>query len=155
MSFGTALSIPAQSCCRPPCTVCPELYRQKIGGADLVANPGCYPTSAVFALLPAVEERLIDESRIVIDSKSGLSGAGRKLIEAALLCTRQENVAAYSIASHRHTPEMEQELQAAGGGADLRVGFTPHYMPMSRGILTTAYAPPDAGGFSGGAACSL
>lgn len=119
----------------------PELYRQKIGGADLVANPGCYPTSAVFALLPAVEERLIDENGIVVDSKSGLSGAGRKLLEATLLCTRQENVAAYGIASHRHTPEMEQELQAAGGGANLRVGFTPHYMPMSRGILTTAYAP--------------
>ncbi|MDE0021547.1 MAG: N-acetyl-gamma-glutamyl-phosphate reductase [Candidatus Poribacteria bacterium] len=119
----------------------PELYRQKIAGADLVANPGCYPTSAVFALLPAVEERIIDDSAIVIDSKSGLSGAGRKLNEKTLFSARQENVAAYGIASHRHTPEMEQELQAAAGNPDLRVGFTPHYMPMTRGILTAAYAP--------------
>ena len=119
----------------------PERYRERIADAALVANPGCYPTSALFALLPAVEAGWIDVGSIVVDAKSGLSGAGRKLNANTQFSARQENVAAYGIASHRHTPEMEQELQAVCGEGELRIGFTPHYMPMTRGILCAAYAP--------------
>jgi len=117
----------------------PELYREKIKGAQLVANPGCYPTSAILALAPLARKGLIVEGSVIIDSKSGVSGAGR----GANTDTSYVEVAgafkAYKVGCHRHTPEIEQELSAAAG-MSLGVRFTPHLLPVSRGILTTAYA---------------
>ncbi|PKM79277.1 MAG: N-acetyl-gamma-glutamyl-phosphate reductase [Firmicutes bacterium HGW-Firmicutes-13] len=117
----------------------PELYREKIKGAQLVANPGCYPTSALLGLKPLIKENLIDISSIIIDSKSGVSGAGRgaKLPFHFTECT--ENFKAYRVASHQHTPEIEQELSNLAG-TNVVVSFTPHLIPMVRGILSTIYA---------------
>lgn len=116
----------------------PEIYRKKISKTSLVANPGCYPTGAILGLYPALKNRLIQDP-IVIDSKSGTSGAGRQSETAFSYCEINEGFKAYSIAVHRHTPEIEQELSLAAG-RDIRVDFTPHIVPMDRGILTTAYA---------------
>jgi N-acetyl-gamma-glutamyl-phosphate reductase len=118
----------------------PELYRKRIKRASLVANPGCYPTSAVLGLMPAVRNRLVDASSIVIDSKSGTSGAGRKADVAVSYCEVNEGFKAYGIGTHRHTPEIEQELTLLAG-RPLMVNFTPHLLPLDRGILTTIYAP--------------
>jgi len=119
----------------------PELFRDQIREAPLVANPGCYPTSAILALAPLLRERLIDPSDIIIDSKSGVSGAGRtpKLTTHYPECN--ESVSAYNVGRHRHTPEIELILSKAGGDA-VRVVFTPHLVPMDRGILTTTYSRP-------------
>ncbi len=117
----------------------PELYRDRIKNAQLVANPGCYPTGAILALAPLLRDRLVDPGTIVVDSKSGVSGAGRQNKAEYSYCELNENVKAYSIAVHRHTPEIEQELSASAG-TDVKVNFTPHLIPMSRGILTTCYA---------------
>jgi N-acetyl-gamma-glutamyl-phosphate reductase len=117
----------------------PEIYRSKIRKAKLVANPGCYPTSAILGLLPAVKSRLVDVSSLVIDSKSGTSGAGRKADLAVSFCEVNEGFKAYGIGTHRHTPEIEQELSSAAGKS-IRVNFTPHLLPVDRGILTTVYA---------------
>ena len=117
----------------------PEIYRGKIRKAKLVANPGCYPTSAILGLLPAIKNRLIDTSSIVIDSKSGTTGAGRKSDIAVSFCEVNEGFKAYGIGTHRHTPEIEQELSVASG-EKIKVNFTPHLLPVDRGILTTAYA---------------
>lgn len=119
----------------------PELYRADIKGASLVANPGCYPTSAVLALAPLIKAGLLDTAApLIIDSKSGVSGAGR----AAALGTSFVEVAAgfkaYKVGCHRHTPEIEQEISALAA-KDLKITFTPHLIPVARGILTTAYAP--------------
>ena len=116
----------------------PELYREKIRKAKLIANPGCYPTSALLGLLPAVKNRLIDPSAVVIDSKSGTTGAGRKADLAVSFCEVNEGFKAYGIGTHRHTPEIEQELSSAAN-RKIRVNFTPHLLPVDRGILTTAY----------------
>jgi len=118
----------------------PEIYRKKIGKADLIANPGCYPTGAILGLLPALKNRIIDASSIIIDSKSGTSGAGRKSDVAFSYCEVNEGFKAYAIGTHRHTPEIEQELSAAYGSR-ITVNFTPHLLPLDRGILTTIYAP--------------
>jgi len=118
----------------------PELYRGKIRKARLVANPGCYPTSTVLGLLPAIKNRLIGTKGIVVDSKSGTSGAGRSLNTAFLFCEVNDGFRAYGLASHRHTPEIEQELSVLAG-QKVTVDFTPHLVPMDRGILTTIYAP--------------
>ncbi|MEJ2685345.1 MAG: N-acetyl-gamma-glutamyl-phosphate reductase [Candidatus Sulfobium sp.] len=118
----------------------PELYRKKIKRASLVANPGCYPTSAILGLMPAMRNRLIDVSAIVIDSKSGTSGAGRKADLAVSYCEVNEGFKAYGIGTHRHTPEIEQELSLLAG-RPLTVNFAPHLLPVDRGILTTVYAP--------------
>lgn len=122
----------------------PELYRKRIAKAGLIANPGCYPTGAILGLYPAIKNRLIDVSAlggsIVIDSKSGTSGAGRKSEIAFSYCEVNEGFKAYAIATHRHTPEIEQELSAISG-KDIKVNFTPHLAPFDRGILTTIYAP--------------
>jgi N-acetyl-gamma-glutamyl-phosphate reductase len=118
----------------------PELYRKKIKRASLVANPGCYPTSAILGLMPAIRNRLIDVSAIVIDSKSGTSGAGRKADLAVSYCEVNEGFKAYGIGTHRHTPEIEQELSLLAG-RPLTVNFAPHLLPVDRGILTTVYAP--------------
>ena len=118
----------------------PELRADEIAHARLVANPGCYATSAILALAPLVCLKLVDTDTIVIDSKSGVSGAGRSKIDVGgLFCEVNEGLKAYAVASHRHTPEIEQELSSLAG-TRIRVSFTPHLVPMNRGILTTAYA---------------
>jgi N-acetyl-gamma-glutamyl-phosphate reductase len=116
----------------------PELHRKAIRKAQLVANPGCYPTSAILALAPLVKESWVDTQSIIIDAKSGVSGAGRKLSQTTQFCEANESVTAYGLGEHRHTPEIEQELSALAG-QDLTVSFSPHLMPMTRGMLTTAY----------------
>ncbi|HKI69607.1 MAG TPA: N-acetyl-gamma-glutamyl-phosphate reductase [Verrucomicrobiae bacterium] len=116
----------------------PELHRDKIKQAQLVANPGCYPTSAVLALAPLMKENWVDAQSIIIDSKSGVSGAGRKLKQTTQFCEANESVSAYGLGEHRHTPEIEQELSGLAG-SELTVSFSPHLMPMTRGMLTTAY----------------
>ncbi|MFZ6016195.1 MAG: N-acetyl-gamma-glutamyl-phosphate reductase [Nitrospirota bacterium] len=117
----------------------PELYRKKIAEANLIANPGCYPTGAILGLYPAIKNEFIDVSSIVIDSKSGTSGAGRKSDITFSYCEVNEGFKAYAVASHRHTPEIEQELSAIAG-KDIKINFTPHLAPLDRGILTTIYA---------------
>lgn len=114
-------------------------YREKVRTADLIANPGCYPTSCALAALPALKAGLVETKGIVFDSKSGVSGAGRGLSLGVHFSEVTENFKAYNIAGvHRHTPEIEQTLGDATG-ADMRVQFSPHLVPMVRGILTTAY----------------
>ncbi len=121
-----------------------EFYSEAIAKARLVACPGCYPTAALLALLPLVHAKLIDASDIVIDAKSGVSGAGRSLKQNILFSEAGEGLSPYSIASHRHAPEIEQEISAAAGEQVL-VNFTPHLVPMSRGELVTAYVRLTAG----------
>ena len=118
----------------------PELHRKAIAGAALVASPGCYPAGAVLATAPLLKSGLARLEGIVIDGKSGVSGAGaqgRKVDPMYLYTEANENVQAYAIASHRHTPEIEQELGALAG-APVRVAFTPHLVPLNRGLFTTA-----------------
>jgi N-acetyl-gamma-glutamyl-phosphate reductase len=115
-----------------------EFYGQQIAAARLVACPGCYPTAALLALLPIVSAKLIDATDIIIDAKSGVSGAGRSLKQNILFSEAGEGLSPYSVASHRHAPEIEQEISAAAGETVL-VNFTPHLVPMSRGELVTAY----------------
>lgn len=117
----------------------PEIYRNKIKKSRLIANPGCYPTGAVLGLLPAIKNRLIDLSFLVIDAKSGTSGAGRKADISVAFCEVNEGFKAYAVGTHRHIPEIEQELSLLAG-KDLIVNFTPHLLPVDRGILTTMYA---------------
>ena len=114
-----------------------ELARDEVRAARLVANPGCYPTSAVLPLAPLLDEGAI-ETEIIVDSKSGVSGAGRAAKEASLFAEVSEGIHAYGIAAHRHAPEIEQELSKAAG-SPIAVNFTPHLMPMNRGILSTIY----------------
>jgi N-acetyl-gamma-glutamyl-phosphate reductase len=113
----------------------PEIYRHALPGADLVANPGCYPTATLLALAPLARAGLIED--VVIDAKSGASGAGRAATEKTHFVTVDENVSAYGVPRHRHTPEIEQELAALG--ADLRVTFTPHLVPLDQGELVSCY----------------
>jgi N-acetyl-gamma-glutamyl-phosphate reductase len=115
-----------------------ELKRAEVGKARLVANPGCYPTTAQLPLVPLIEARQIDLDQIVIDSKSGVSGAGRAAKEGSLYTEVAEGMHAYGVASHRHSPEIEQGLSAAAGEA-VTVSFTPHLIPMNRGMLSTIY----------------
>lgn len=117
----------------------PELYRKKIRKAVLIANPGCYPTGAILGLYPALKNKLIMNESIVIDSKSGVTGAGRQSDVAFSFCEVNDGLKAYGIATHRHTPEIEQELSLAAG-KDIRINFTPHLIPLDRGILSTIYA---------------
>jgi N-acetyl-gamma-glutamyl-phosphate reductase len=115
-----------------------EHYRDKIAKARLVACPGCYPTAVLLALLPLVSAKLIDTSDIIIDAKSGVSGAGRSLKQNILFSEAGEGLSPYGIGNHRHVPEIEQEL-AIASGASVTVNFTPHLAPMSRGELCTSY----------------
>ncbi|MBM4448775.1 MAG: N-acetyl-gamma-glutamyl-phosphate reductase [Chloroflexi bacterium] len=117
----------------------PELYRTDIALARVVANPGCYPTGAILALAPAVKAGIITRD-IIIDSKSGISGAGRSLNLQTHYAEANEDVSAYALGGHRHLPEITQELKKLGL-ARPSVTFIPHLIPMTRGILTTAYAP--------------
>lgn len=116
----------------------PELYAQKIASASLIANPGCYPTSVILGLYSALKNRLIKTSGIVVDSKSGASGAGRKAVINNLFCEISDDFKAYGLPTHRHTPEIEQELSRISG-ENIRLLFTPHLVPMKRGILSTIY----------------
>lgn len=116
-----------------------ELNREEIKKARLVANPGCYPTSSTLSLLPLVKEGLIDESSIIIDAKSGVTGAGRSLNLGTHYTECNESMKAYSIAEHRHTPEIEEQLSNICN-KEVLINFTPHLIPMNRGILTTSYA---------------
>ncbi|MBF0457237.1 MAG: N-acetyl-gamma-glutamyl-phosphate reductase [Nitrospirae bacterium] len=118
----------------------PELYRDKIRNASLIANPGCYPTTAILALYPALKQKIITTEHIVIDSKSGVSGAGRKSDVAYSFCEIAGGFKAYGVAAHRHTPEIDQELSAIAG-SPISVTFTPHLLPIARGMLSTVYAP--------------
>lgn len=116
----------------------PELYGAQVAGADLVANPGCYPTSVLLGLYPALRNGFVETEGIVVDSKSGTSGAGRKAVEATLFCEVHDTFRAYGLGVHRHTPEIEQELSVAAG-KKLTVSFNPHLLPIDRGILSTIY----------------
>jgi N-acetyl-gamma-glutamyl-phosphate reductase len=119
----------------------PELYRDDIGAARHVAAPGCYPTTAALALAPLVRDGLVEPSGIVVDAVSGVSGAGRGLKVTSLFSEANESVAAYGLLTHRHTAEMELAL-AHVAGQEVQVLFTPHLVPMTRGILATCYARP-------------
>lgn len=116
-----------------------EVNRQAVKKARLVANPGCYPTCSFLSIYPLAKEGLIDMSTIIIDAKSGTSGAGRGAKVDNLYCEVNENIKAYGVASHRHTPEIEEQLGYASG-EKVTLNFTPHLVPMNRGILVTAYA---------------
>ncbi|MBI5182905.1 MAG: N-acetyl-gamma-glutamyl-phosphate reductase [Nitrospinae bacterium] len=116
----------------------PEIYRAEIKSAKLVANPGCYPTSVILAMAPLIKTDLIYNDSIIVDSKSGISGAGRSPDLAFQFAECNENVRAYSISVHRHIPEIEQELSILSG-EDIKVSFTPHLIPMTRGLLSTIY----------------
>lgn len=117
----------------------PEIHRLKINEARLVANPGCYPTSVILALAPLLTAKVINDENLIIDSKSGAAGAGRSAQVGTLYCEVNDGFRAYKVAEHRHTPEIEQELGELAGH-QLTVSFTPHLVPMSRGILSTIYA---------------
>ncbi len=116
-----------------------ELNREQIKGARLVANPGCYTTCSILSLYPAVKEGIIEPQSIIIDAKSGTSGAGRGAKVNNLYCEVNESIKAYGVGTHRHTPEIEEQLSYACG-EDIKLIFTPHLVPMNRGILVTAYA---------------
>lgn len=116
-----------------------EINREKVKGVRLIANPGCYPTCSILSIYPLLKEGLIDTNTIIIDAKSGTSGAGRGAKVANLYCEVNENIKAYGVTTHRHTPEIEEQLGYAAG-EPLMVNFTPHLVPMNRGILITAYA---------------
>jgi len=118
----------------------PELYHDQIADARLIANPGCYVTGAILALAPLLKNEIINPGSIIVDAKSGVSGAGRSSYKRDYHFPElNENVKAYNIGAHRHTPEIEQELSALAD-QDLNISFTPHLIPITRGILTTAYA---------------
>lgn len=116
----------------------PELYREKIKKANLIANPGCYPTSIILAVAPPLENKVVSTENIIANSLSGASGAGRAPSMVAHYPECNENVKAYSIATHRHTPEIEQELSKLAK-KEIKISFTPHLLPMNRGILSTIY----------------
>ena len=116
-----------------------EVNREDVKKARLVANPGCYTTCSILTVYPLAKEGLIDMSSIIVDAKSGTSGAGRGAKVDNLFCEVNENIKAYGVASHRHTPEIEEQLGYASGEKVL-LNFTPHLVPMNRGILATAYA---------------
>lgn len=116
-----------------------EMNREQVKKARLIANPGCYPTCSILSIYPLVKEGLIDPSTIIIDAKSGTSGAGRGAKVQNLFCEVNENMKAYGVATHRHTPEIEEQLSYAAG-EQVTINFTPHLVPMNRGILVTAYA---------------
>lgn len=117
-----------------------EINREDIKKARLIANPGCYTTCSILSLYPLVKERLVDVDTIIVDAKSGTSGAGRGAKVANLYCEVNESIKAYGVTTHRHTPEIEEQLGYAYDGTPLTINFTPHLVPMNRGILVTAYA---------------
>ncbi|VBB04878.1 n-acetyl-gamma-glutamyl-phosphate reductase active site [Lucifera butyrica] len=116
-----------------------ELYREKVKAASIVGNPGCYTTASILALAPLVQKQLVDVTTLVVDAKSGVSGAGRGLSLGSHFTEVFESVKAYNIGGHRHTPEIEQALSELAG-TEVVISFTPHLIPMARGILSTCYA---------------
>ena len=119
----------------------PELNREKIKTANLIANPGCYPTTIILGLAPLLEKKLINKKGIISDSKSGVSGAGKKCSTITHYSETNENLKAYGITNHRHTPEIEQELSHLAK-EEIMISFTPHLIPMTRGMLSTIYVDP-------------
>jgi len=117
----------------------PELYRAKIKNTKFIANPGCYPTSIILGLAPALKKKLVDVTTIIADSASGVSGAGREPLIGSLFCEVEGGFKAYKVGKHRHLPEIEQELNALAG-KKFAISFTPHLLPAKRGILSTIYA---------------
>lgn len=117
----------------------PELHRDEIAKTRLVGNPGCYPTATLLGLAPAAKAGIIEKNRIIVDAKSGVSGAGRASSTEYSFCECDEDIKAYKVAQHRHTPEIEQELSLIFD-EDVVISFTPHLIPMKRGILSTIYA---------------
>ena len=116
----------------------PELYRDKIKNAQLVADPGCYPTCSILGILPALSNKLVSPKGIIIDAISGVSGAGRRSELPYAYCETNENFKAYGVSNHRHTPEIEQELSLLAN-EDVYVSFTPHLAPIKRGMMATSY----------------
>lgn len=119
----------------------PELFRNQLRNADLVANPGCYPTSAILPLAPLLKNKMVDPQSIIVDSKSGVTGAGAKAKDMTHFPEVFGNFSAYALKSHRHTPEIQNTLHQYTG-EDVRIQFTPHLLPIDRGILTTTYSKP-------------
>lgn len=119
----------------------PELFRSKLGGAELIAAPGCYVTTSSLTLAPLLSAGLIEPTGMIVDAASGVSGAGRPPKPGTTFCTVDENFTAYGLMNHRHTPEIEMALTMASG-SEAQVLFTPHLAPMNRGILATCYARP-------------
>ncbi len=122
----------------------PELYRDNIKNSRLIANPGCFPTSAILPLAPLLKAEVIEAKNIIIDSKTGVSGAGKSPKPGSMFCEINEGIKAYGVGNHRHTPEIAQELSLAAG-MKVDIVFTPHLVPMNRGILTTSYSRLKAG----------
>lgn len=116
----------------------PEMNRKQISQTSLVANPGCYPTSILLGIYPAVAGKLVNTNSLIVDAKSGLTGAGKGLSEAAHFVTKNEGFNAYKVASHRHTPEIEEKLTQMGA-SEIKISFVPHLLPVNRGILSTMY----------------
>ena len=116
----------------------PEVNRERVKQARLIANPGCFPTCSFLSVYPLVKEGLVDPDTIIIDAKSGTSGAGRGAKMDSLYCEVNENIKAYGVGTHRHTPDIEEQLSYAAG-RPVTISFTPHLVPMNRGILVTAY----------------
>lgn len=116
-----------------------EINREQIKKAQLIGNPGCFPTTVLLALKPLIENNLIDLSSIIVDSKTGVSGAGRGANQAMLLCETSESVKAYGVSGHRHYPEIKQELSLLAGGKSIGLTFVPHLVPMIRGMESTIY----------------
>jgi len=125
----------------------PELYREKIRNAQLVANPGCYPTCSILGIAPLLAHKLVQNSNIIIDAASGVTGAGRKSDLAYSFCETHENFKAYGVTNHRHTPEIEQELSILAG-EEILISFTPHLMPVKRGMMCTSYLNLKDGGLN-------
>nr|WP_245331600.1 N-acetyl-gamma-glutamyl-phosphate reductase [Clostridium algifaecis] len=119
----------------------PELNREKIKGAKIIGNPGCYATSIELALLPLISKNLIEETGIISDSKSGVTGSGKSLSESSHFTNCNESLSAYKIANHRHTPEIEETLGSISS-KDVKLTFVPHLLPINRGILSTIYTTP-------------
>jgi N-acetyl-gamma-glutamyl-phosphate reductase len=120
----------------------PEIKREEIKKAQIIANPGCYPTTIILALYPLLKEKLLDPRSIIADSKSGVSGAGRGLNTASLYSEVNEDLKAYGLPKHRHLPEIEQELSALAE-KEIRISFTPHLVPLTRGMMSTIYCLPE------------
>ena len=143
---GTASNTISPSTSRQRCTACPSCTVEQLVGASLVATPGCHVTAAALALEPLVAAGLADPAGIVVDSITGISGAGRALKHASLFCSADEDLQAYGLLDHRHTPEIEQVVgRTLTDGSRCTVLFTPHLAPLNRAILATCYARPAAG----------
>ncbi|MBC2713252.1 MAG: N-acetyl-gamma-glutamyl-phosphate reductase [Desulfosarcina sp.] len=121
-----------------------EIYGEQVVSADLIGNPGCYPTSVLLPLLPLVKEKLVDPATVIADCKSGVSGAGRGANQTTHFCHAHESFKAYKVGGHRHTPEMEENLSLCAG-TPVKITFVPHLVPMTRGMESTVYVTPASG----------